>query len=96
MALKKLLYLQPIKIKMENLLSLLNRKKVFLIISILVLSIYLMSQIILPLLNKDNTLLNITGYLLSIALLLSLTYVLPKIVKYTKKVKVAISENKNN
>jgi hypothetical protein len=65
---------------MNDILQKLNRKKIFLIVIILTAYAYAMIQWIYPMMNEKSTTANIIGGLVSLALLLLLTFVIPKII----------------
>jgi hypothetical protein len=67
---------------MNDILQKLNRKKIFLVVIILTAYAYAMIQWIYPMMNEKSTPANIIGGLVSIGLLLLLTFVIPKIINY--------------
>jgi hypothetical protein len=66
----------------NEILQKLNRKKIFLIVVVLTAYVYSTIYWLYPLMNEKNTTMNIAGGLLSVSLLLLLTYVIPKIVNF--------------
>ena len=67
---------------MNDILQKLNRKKIFLIVVILTAYVYVMIQWIYPMMNEKSTTANIIGGLVSVALILVLTFVIPKIINH--------------
>jgi hypothetical protein len=70
---------------LNEIIEKLNRKKIFLIVVIFTAYTYSAIQWIYPIMNAKSTVLNITGGLISFALLLLLTYLIPKIINYPSK-----------
>jgi hypothetical protein len=70
--------------EMNDILHKLNRKKIFIIVVAITAYVYSMIQWIYPMMNAKSTTTNITGGLASVAMLLLLTYVIPKIINYQK------------
>lgn len=63
----------------------LNRKKIFLIVVVLTAYTYTMIGWLYPMMNEKNTTMNIAGGLISVVLLLLMTYVIPKIINFKTK-----------
>jgi uncharacterized YccA/Bax inhibitor family protein len=69
---------------MEEILHKLNRTKIFLIVVLLTAYVYIMIQWLYPMMNQKSTASNMIGALGSLALVLLLTYIIPKIVNFSK------------
>ncbi len=69
---------------LDEILQKLNRKKIFLIVVLLTAYVYSMTQWFYPMMNAKSNTSNIIGGLASVAILLLLTYVIPKIINYQK------------
>ena len=66
----------------SDILQKLNRKKIFLIVVCMTVYVYTMIEWLYPMMNEKSTTMNIAGGLLSLVLLLLLTYTIPKIINF--------------